>query len=141
MAQKHDWRPTLPAVEYGQDQLRALRKHHEQAGTHFSSEAEAQMLIVLRQITGTQTVYPSISIDEDGAVVAEWRWGNKIFEACIEPDLTEAFEVRVRGQRPASLSGRVAARRLLEIATLETEAANPRWRSLFKPVNQFSSRD
>lgn len=97
-----------------------------------SPEARFCMLDVLRDVLATDSVYPALSGDGEGGLIAEWRADNKIIEIHTADDGETDFRVRLR--RGATLyegSSTVQLRRHLRDMTAFVNSVNPAWRSLF----------
>lgn len=97
-----------------------VRMHH-----HLRSLLDPDMLHLV-----PDTLYPTISVDEDGDVTAEWR----VVDYGLEFVTTEDgayWVLRKGGARQTSSEDISGLRSVLSVLTMRADLINPAWRSLF----------
>lgn len=126
------WPTRKPAVQYAEQQLRALKEHCAEIGEPLPGAADEGMRRILHAVSDARTVFPSISTDGEGALIAEWRWDRFVLELTVEADGADSVEVREIGKPARSLRGPADLRRRLVLVTAVVERKNPQWRKLFR---------
>ncbi len=127
--------PVAPAYRYARQQMSSVQAEHRSLHRPgATNEAQRKMLDVLREVLADDSVYPTISIDEDGIVIAEWRAGNASLEVECSSDGKMNFSLFGRDGREFS-AGRSTniLRRVVRDMSDYVDASNPNWRSLFGP--------
>lgn len=130
--ERADWsRPA--AFVHAADELNLLEHQLVSLGQEVPSAlAKVRFLSVLRDVLAADSVYPSVSLDADGSLIAEWRAGPRRIDIEVSAEGEETFTVRTRGQQPSYVGPSIARlRRHLRDLSTTTNAQNPRWRSLF----------
>lgn len=130
------WPDESAAFEYARGRMEQLKVEHEEAGLPSSAPlAEVRMLQVLRAVLATNSVYPTMSIDDDGSVIAEWRILRFGLEILAEPNGEVSYALRKEGLRVSGGTSVTLLRRQLRNLTAIVDQANPNWRSLFTDVD------
>ncbi|TQK68273.1 hypothetical protein [Nocardioides sp. SLBN-35] len=126
-----------PASAMAYDHARAEMKHinaelHHQGLSGIPELASSSMRHALRDVLAADSIYPSMSLDEDRSLLAEWRYGAEAIE--VETTASGVFSwTHYRdGQIIKSSTSRTHLRQVLRDLTATVEAANPNWRSLFR---------
>jgi len=116
---------TVPpaSLAYAKQQL-----YESSGGTQ---QARNQMLHSLREILNADSVFPTISVDEDGGVLAEWHFGDTWLEIDADPTGKMSYAVRVNGTRRNVRSSMEHVSSLLEVLSDAAKKQNPNWRSMF----------
>ncbi|UFN46073.1 hypothetical protein [Nocardioides okcheonensis] len=121
--------------EYAKWQLEQIAEHHAADGLETANpNAEARMVDLLRSLLRPNTLYPTMSVDEDGDVIAEWRIMDHGLEL-ITTDSRAYWVLRRRGRRVTTSSSIPGLRTLLSDLTEIAEQHNPRWTALFPQAN------
>jgi hypothetical protein len=90
------------------------------------------MLHALRSVLAEDSVYPTMSIDEDGGIIAEWRIGDYSLEVDVAPDGVFSYTVREKGKRVAGGRSQTPLRKFIRDISAVVANVNPNWRSLFQ---------
>lgn len=126
------WPQHIPALDYARTQLARHRQNHAAECLPAADPlAERRMLQLLEAVLAADSVYPTMFVDEDGAVVAEWRLLDYGIEFTTEPDGTSGYVLRHKGIRRGSGGSITTLRKLLRDVSAIVAEANPNWRSLF----------
>lgn len=125
------WRPANAGYEYARWQLEQLvdGDYAPDAVTP-NSMALARMAHYLRSLLVPGTLYPTLSVDEDGDVTAEWR----VVDYGLEFVTTEEdayWVLRKGGDRQITSEDISGLRSVLSALTIRADEVNPAWRSLF----------
>lgn len=130
------WPDESAALEYAKGRLDQLKTEYAEMGlTTPVPVAEERMLQVLRSVLAPDSVFPTMSIDDDGSVIAEWRFLRRGLEIVAEPDGDVSYAIRIEGRRVGGGVSTTPLRRLIRDITAFVDRANPKWRSLFRDVN------
>lgn len=133
-AHRHDaeWPAPMPAYDYARSQLASLIQQHTEVGLAIPNAATVgQMGRVLRDVLAEDSIYPTLSIDEDGGLVAEWHVGTYSLEVDIAPNAVFSYTVRQEGRRLGRGTSRTPLRKMIRDLSTIVSTANPNWRSLF----------
>ena len=123
----------MPAVgySYAKWQLAQIEQHGGMSGdTQVDALARMRMLRQLRSLVRPGTLYPTMSVDEDGDVIAEWRVADYGLELLATPSEV-TWALRVRGKRIATSDSMPELRTLLSQFTVIVNDVNPTWTALF----------
>lgn len=126
--QMHRGRTPATGYEYARQQLERILDLDEHARP--ARLASDRMLFVLRSLLAEETLYPSMSIDEDGDVIAEWRVRDYGLQLIATGD-SVAWTLRRNGVRLGTSASLPEFRTLLARLTEIVDKANPGWRTLF----------
>lgn len=126
------WPADHRAWEYSKEALSSVERDYETAGlSPASGTARRAMLTTLRSILAPDSVYPTFSIDEDGSLMAEWRFEPMSLELYAETDGATHFVLRQSGKAIVRSTSTTPLRRLLRDVSSAAARRNPNWRSLF----------
>jgi hypothetical protein len=129
------WRARAVGYDYAKWQLEQLALHH--AASHIQQVdplAQTRMLHHLRSLLQPGTLYPTMSVDEDGDVIAEWRVADYGLELVVTRD-EATWALRKRGKRQTTSDALPELRTLLGRLTDIVNEINPGWTSLFPRAN------
>jgi hypothetical protein len=128
--------PSTDAFEYAVQQLiAAVQQHAEHQLTPASPAAARRMLTVLRHVLAADSVYPTVSIDEDGALIAEWRAGRFALTIDCPPDSAMSWSFRERGTGVIdSGTSTTPLRQAIRDLSAYVAAENPNWQRLFPAI-------
>lgn len=127
-----EWPVAVPAYRYARGQLARVAADHIEAGLEPPSDvAYHKMLHVLRSVLAEDSVFPTMSIDDEGGVIAEWRVASYALEIDVDPDGQFSFTVRKDGKRVASANSQTPLRKLIRDFSAVVAQVNPNWRALF----------
>ncbi len=127
-----DWGRSSPAYVYARAQLRGIERDLVLHGQPVAAPVpQQQMLRILNRVLAEDSLYPSMSIDEDNTVLAEWRVGLDAITA--EVDAAGQFTWFVhRDGRPLVEQGSITVlRRVIRDVSAVVDDLNPSWRALF----------
>lgn len=129
------WSPsaTTEAYDYARVGLRRAQAQVEAAGySNATAVAANAMLFTLRDVLSDDSVYPTISIDEEGGVTAEWHAGALTLEVDVDPHGAMEWSLRGKtGQVAHTGKSTTPLRRILRDLSAFVADANPNWRALF----------
>lgn len=131
-----EWPVAVPAYRYARGQLARLVVEHEEAGLEAPSAiAYVRMLHLLRAVLAEDSVFPTMSADEEGGIIAEWRIANYSLEVDIDPNGRFSYTIRHEGRRTGGGRSQTPLRKMIRDVSAVVAHVNPNWRSLF----QYSS--
>lgn len=127
-----EWPVAAPAYRYARGQLVRLAAEHVEAGLEPpSAVAYHRMLDALRAVLAEDSVFPTMSIDEDGGIIAEWRIADYSLEVDADPDGRFSYTVRQHGKRIGGGQSQTPLRKMIRDVSAVVAHVNPNWRSLF----------
>lgn len=136
-----DWRPVVPAYDYARSQLRTLQQQHADLDLPPTApEANSRMVRLLRDVLAEDSVYPTMSIDEDGGIIAEWRASVFSLEIDVDPDGTASFTLRRDGLKIGSGKSVTPLRKIIRDFSAVVAKANPNWKALFPTAHAHGTR-
>lgn len=125
------WQPANASYEYALWQLQQISdKAHALGAGEPSAAAKVRMVHGLRSLLGPEMLYPTISVDEDGDLTAEWRVLDFGLEYVTTTD-SAYWVLRKDGERQTLMESISVLRSVLSSLTDLANTANPAWRSLF----------
>jgi hypothetical protein len=128
-----EWPVAVPAYRFARGQLARLTTEHLEAGLEKPSDiAYHRMLHVLRSVLSEDSVYPTMSIDQDGGVIAEWHIAHYALEVDVAPDGGFVYTVRQKGKRVGGGTSQTPLRKVIRDVSTMVAHLNPNWRSLFQ---------
>lgn len=128
-----EWPVAVPAYRYARGQLARLAAEHVEAGLETPSDiAYHRMLHGLRAVLAEDSVFPTMSIDEEGGIIAEWRIADYSLEVDVAPDGRFSYTVRQQGKRVGGGLSETPLRKLIRDISAIVAHVNPNWRSLFQ---------
>lgn len=128
-----EWLAPVPAYRYARGQLARLAAEHSVTGLEAPSDvAYHRMLHALRDVLAEDSVFPTMSIDDDGGIIAEWRIGNHSLEIDVDPEGGFSFTTRLNGRRLSGGQSQTPLRKIIRDVSAIVAQVNPNWRSLFQ---------
>lgn len=128
-----EWPVAVPAYRYARSQLARLTSEHAEAGLQGPSDvAYHRMLHRLRAVLAEDSVFPTMSIDEDGGILAEWRFADYSLEVDVDPDGQFSYTLRQDGERVGGGRSETPLRKMIRDVSAIVAHVNPNWRSLFQ---------
>ncbi len=136
-----EWLVAVPAYLHGRSQLARVTTEHLEAGLKAPSDiAYHRMLHVLRAVLAEDSVFPTMSIDDDGGIIAEWRIANYALEVDVDPSGSFSYTVRHDGLRVSGGRSETPLRKTIRDVSAVVAHVNPNWRSLFHNAPASSTR-
>jgi hypothetical protein len=127
-----EWPVAVPAYRYARGQLARAAAEHVAEGLEAPSDvAYHQMLHALRAVLAEDSVFPTMSIDEEGGIIAEWRIADYSLEVDVAPDGRFSYTVRQQGKRVGGGRSQTPLRKMIRDVSAVVAHVNPNWRSLF----------
>lgn len=125
----------VPAYRYAQAQLRRLSAEHVDANlSEPTPRASRRMLHILREVLAEDSVYPTMSADDEGGLIAEWHIGDSSLEIDVDPTGAFSYTVRKEGKRVLGGQSQTPLRKIIRDISALVARVNPNWRSLFPHV-------
>lgn len=135
------WPVAVPAYLYARGQLARLATEHAVAALEAPSDvAYHRMLHVLRAVLSEDSVFPTMSIDEEGGILAEWRIGDYSLEIDVDPSGQPSYTLRKEGRRVGGGQSETPLRKLIRDISAFVVHVNPNWRSLFSHASTTTAR-
>lgn len=126
------WGTPAPAYVYARAQLVRLRAEHRSLGLPIPNKvASTRMLTVLKSVLAEDSVYPTLSIDDEGGIVAEWHVGPYSLEIDVSPEGVFTYTIRQDGRRVSVGKSQTPLRKLIRDLSAVVRRVNPNWRSAF----------
>lgn len=136
-----EWPVAVPAYRYSRGQLSRMAAEHSETGLGAPSDiAYHRMLHVLRSVLAEDSVFPTMSIDEDGGIIAEWRIANYSLEVDVAPDGAFSYTLRDKGKRVGGGHSETPLRKMIRDVSAVVAHVNPNWRSLFQHTSAPGGR-
>lgn len=131
-ARESSW-PRSRAYEHAKRELAGLDVQLAQSGQSGPTRtSRMRMLQILRDVLANDSVYPSISDDGEGGLVAEWRAGRRRIDIYVSDSGDFLFRVRNKGGATIyNGTSTLHLRRHLRDLTAIVNAINPGWRRFF----------
>jgi hypothetical protein len=126
--------PTCSAFEYARNEVNRVHFQREATGeAPPTTTARRRLLSTLREAIAADSVYPSVSDDGEGGLIAEWRAGDRRLQLDVTAEGEELVTVRLRNG-PVLYRGSsvLYLRSYLRDLTSYINDVNPGWQRLFR---------